>query len=65
MGLLQKRELKEGLSGVRPVGVGWVCGCRPVDAARGLEDRLRIDNDKYYDRIKMGINGLLEEVLEN
>jgi hypothetical protein len=36
-----------------------------VDAARGLEDRLRIDNDKYYDRIKMGVNGLLEEVLEN
>ena len=36
-------------------------GCRPVDAARGLEDRLRAERDKYFDRIRRGLDGLEEE----
>jgi len=39
---------------------------RPVEAARGLEDRLlagsQTDRDKYYDRIRRGLDGIEEEV---
>ena len=40
--------------------------CRPVEAARGLDDRLlagsQTDRDKYYDRIRRGLDGIEEEV---
>jgi hypothetical protein len=35
---------------------------RPVDAARGLEDRLRVDKGRFFDRISRGLDGVEEEV---
>jgi hypothetical protein len=40
------------------------CGgeCSPQDAASGLEDRLQVDTSKYYDLIKMELEGIEQEV---